>query len=74
MLKRIVDCEPMINEDKNHVVSKLGEKLFDITGEVTGNYTIMSDSDILIAEKWSFHRTKMIQLGECLVCEEPIVT
>lgn len=73
LLKKYVECEPMINTDKNHVVSKFHGKLFDITGEVNGEYIHMTKKDIEIASKWSFHRTMMIQIGECQVCEEPIV-
>jgi hypothetical protein len=73
LLKKYADCEPLINPEKNHVVTKFKGKLFDITGEVKGAYQPMTDEDIEIASKWSFRRTKMIQLGECQVCQEPIL-
>jgi hypothetical protein len=73
LLKKYTDCEPLINSEKNHVVTKFRGKLFDITGEVEGKYVQMTDKDIKIASEWSFHKTKMIQIGECQVCEEPIM-
>ena len=73
LLKKYADCEPLINSEKNHVVTKFQGKLFDITGEVKGEYQSMTENDIEIARGWSFYRTKMIQIGECQVCEEPIL-
>ena len=66
--------EPHINKEKNHVITKYTGKYYDITGEVSGkNYTAMTKSDIEMAKKWSFYKTKVIQIGECPHCEEPIV-
>lgn len=73
LLKKYTDCEPLINAERNHVVTKFKDKLFDITGEVIGEYIPMTNKDIKIASEWSFHKTKMIQIGECQVCEEPIM-
>ena len=73
LLKKYADCEPLINTEKNHIVTKFQGKLFDITGEVKGEYQSMTEKDIEIASEWSFHKTKMIQIGECQVCEEPIL-
>jgi len=73
LLKKYTDCEPLINSEKNHVVTKFKDKLFDITGEVKGEYLPMTEKDIEIASGWSFYKTKMIQIGECQVCEEPIL-
>ena len=73
LLKKYFNCEPLINLEKNHVVTKFKGKLFDITGEVKGEYLPMSDKDVEKASQWSFHRTKMIQMCECQFCEEPIM-
>lgn len=65
---------PYINREKTHVITKYRSRYYDITGEVSGNcYTPMNDEEIEMASEWSFHRTKVIQIGECQVCEEPIV-
>jgi hypothetical protein len=68
------ECEPYITNEKNHVITKYNGKYYDITGQVSGNwYTPMTDSEIDMASAWSFHRTKVIQIGECPFCGEPIV-
>lgn len=73
LLKEYFNCEPLINPEKNHVVTKFKDKFFDITGEVKGEYLPMSNEDVEKAKQWSFHRNKMIQICECPFCEEPIV-
>jgi hypothetical protein len=68
------ESKPYINKEKDHVITKYAGKYYDITGEASGNwYTPMTESEIEIASEWSFHRTKVIQIGECPFCEEPIV-
>jgi len=73
LLKKYCDCRPLINQEKNHVVSEFEGKLFDITGEVKGEYLPMTEQDLEKASKWSFHDNMMIQISECPVCEEPIL-
>lgn len=72
LLKKYADCEPLINPEKNHVVTRFKGRLFDITGEVKGKYLLMTERDVEVASGWSFHKTKMLQISECPVCEEPI--
>ena len=68
------ESKPYISKEKDHVITKYAGKYYDITGEVSGNwYTPMTKSEIDMASGWSFHRTKVIQIGECPHCEEPIV-
>ena len=69
------DSEPYINESKDHVVTMINDFFYDINGIVDDeeNYTLMDKCDITMAEDWSFSRTKMLQLGECAQCEEPIL-
>ncbi len=68
------ECEPYISKEKDHVITKYAGRYYDITGEVSGNwYTPMTESEIDMASGWSFHRTKVIQIGECPACGEPIV-
>lgn len=68
------ESKPYISKEKDHVITKYAGKYYDITGEVSGNgYTSMTESEIDMASEWSFHRTKVIQIGECPRCEEPIV-
>jgi len=68
------ESEAFINKEKDHVITRHCGIYYDITGEVSGNgYTPINESEIDMASAWSFHRTKMIQIGECPFCEEPIV-
>ena len=72
-LKNHIQCTPLMNAERNHVVTEFQGERFDIRGKVEGVYFGMTESDHDLAESWSFHRTRMIQIGECSVCEEPIV-
>jgi hypothetical protein len=69
------DAIPFIHKDKDHIVSKIGNNLFDITGiiEIENEYSPLKKSEFEMVEKWSFSRNKMIQISECSFCEEPIV-
>ena len=69
------DAKPYFTEDREHVVTLIDGLFLDITGDVSSEqgYILMTDDDIEIAEKWSFSKSKMIQLGECSLCEEPIL-
>lgn len=69
------DAKPFIHKDKDHIVSKIGNKLFDITGivENENEYSILKKSELEMVEKWSFSRTHLLQLKECPFCEEPLV-
>jgi hypothetical protein len=63
----------LINNDKDHIVTLIDGSMYDITGEVQGDYEPLSDGDLKAAEKWTFAGNKLISLGECSHCEEPIV-
>ena len=68
------ESKPYISKNKDHVITKYDGSFYDITGEVSANrYTPMNDNEINIASKWSFYKTKVIQITECPFCEEPIV-
>lgn len=74
-LKKIFpSATPLINKKKNHVVSKIGNLLFDITGIVEGEYFELSKDDLKKVKKWSFHNNMVIKITECPFCEEPICT
>ena len=66
---------PVINSEKDHVAMKLGNLVFDITGEVDNpeDFTEVSAEELQEVEAWSFSRNYMIALGECEYCQEPIV-
>jgi hypothetical protein len=64
---------PVINEEKDHIGTLIHTDVYDITGKVSGNYNVMADYEIELAQTWSFSKSRMLQLGECPVCEEPLV-
>ncbi|MAY54534.1 MAG: hypothetical protein CMQ37_01545 [Gammaproteobacteria bacterium] len=63
---------PMISADGNHAAAELDGKLYDITGEITGEFREATVEDLVTMDSWSFDRYHMLQVGECPVCEEPI--
>ena len=69
------DAKPFIHKNNDHIVSKIGNKLFDIKGivENENEYSPLKKSDFKMVEKWSFSRTHLLQLKECPFCEEPLV-
>lgn len=73
-LREIWPCAtPVINKDKDHVGSLIDGIVYDINGIAEWEYTNMDADDIEMAERWSFAKSKMISLGECPVCDEPLV-
>lgn len=70
------DAEPYIILSKTHVVTKIGDKFYDINGEYINN----DNADILPmnedlqkeAEEWSFANNNDLYFGECPYCEEPV--
>ncbi len=67
------DSIPLLDEEKGHVVTLINGKMYDITGEVQGVYHALTESDLKMVESWTFAGNKLISLGECPCCEEPIV-
>jgi hypothetical protein len=63
----------LINSDKDHIVTLIDGSMYDITGEVKGDYRPLSDNDLALVENWTFAGNKLISLGECSHCEEPIL-
>jgi len=68
------DAEPMINREGDHVVTYFNGECYDITGKVGmgGNYYLVG-CDVDLVKSWSFSRSSLLQIGECKVCDEPIV-
>jgi hypothetical protein len=64
----------LINEERDHVVTLLNHSCYDITGKVeSAGYHELSGEDLSLVESWSFSRTRMLSLGECPFCEEPLI-
>lgn len=71
------DAEPFIHQDKDHIVTKLSGKLFDIRGIIEDKfeclYSPLYEKDVETVKTWSFSRTQALQLRECPNCGEPII-
>lgn len=71
------DCIPFLHVDRDHVVSKIGAKMYDIKGEIKKEheclYAPLKDEDLDMVKKWSFNNQMILSLGECTNCEEPIL-
>lgn len=73
-LKKIwPDAIVVTNEKCTHVGSLIDGEVYDINGIISWSYRAMSDDEIKLAESWSFSNGRMMQIGECPACEEPIV-
>ena len=66
-----VESEPYINETKDHVVTKIRNEFYDITGVVKGKFSPLEDEEIDMCEKWSFSKNYWLY-RECPNCEEPV--
>lgn len=64
---------PLIDIEKDHIVTRINGINYDITGIVSGNYIEMTLDDVETAKGWSFSRTMALSVGECEFCEEPIL-
>lgn len=74
MLKKLAPkSELKISKDKKHVVTYFKGKHFDITGVVDGNFEYLNNLEMNMVTKWSFSKNMAIKIGECPVCEEPII-
>lgn len=66
---------PLINKEKNHVITQIEDKFYDITGEVDSiGFQPLDDSDFHLVQSWSFHKHMLMSLGDCPNCDEPILT
>ena len=72
------NSEVWINGSKDHCVAKIGERWFDINGNVPLwkihglHYHPITEEEKRMAEKWSFSRNYKLKITECPFCEEPI--
>jgi hypothetical protein len=67
------DAIPVKNADFSHVGTLIDGECYDITGIVDCNYYAMSIEEIEQAEKWCFTDHNMLLIGECPICDEPLV-
>lgn len=68
------ECTAFINKDCDHVISELNGRFFDITGKISGaGFRPLTPGALKLVEEWSFSNQRMLSLGECKYCEEPIL-
>ena len=65
------NASPFINKSKDHVVTMIDGKLYDIRGNITGDYSPLTIEDILMCENWSFSRNHWLY-KESPNCEDMI--
>jgi hypothetical protein len=68
-----MEAIPVTNEKSDHVGSLIDGEVYDIDGIVNWSWRPMDDVDIEQAKTWNFANNSFLQIGECPVCEEPIV-
>lgn len=66
---------PYINQNKDHVITRIGGYFYDINGVYKdyNKYIPLSNDDIKIVEQWSFRQQQLIQIDECEFCGEPFI-
>lgn len=64
---------PLINRKKDHVVSEINGRLYDITGVAKGVFYELDRKDLSLVESWSFKKNRALVIKECPVCEEPLL-
>lgn len=64
----------LINEQQDHIATQIFGRLFDISGEVAGEgFRDIAPEELDTVKQWSFHGNKLLSLGECPHCEEPLL-
>jgi len=64
---------PVKNSDFDHIGTLTNGKCYDINGLVDWHWYAMSVEEIEEAKAWCFTDHNMLLIGECPVCEEPLV-
>lgn len=65
------EAKPYMSLDKLHVVTRIKNDFYDITGRVNGTYLPLTEEDIKDCEKWSFSKRNWLY-RECPNCGECI--
>ncbi|MDH6308023.1 hypothetical protein M2451_002542 [Dysgonomonas sp. PFB1-18] len=71
------DAKPYIHQDKDHIATKIHNRLFDIRGSIEPKfeelYSPLKNDDVDMVRSWSFSRNQLLQICECSFCGEPII-
>lgn len=66
------EAEPYFyDSNKDHIVTKINNIYYDITGEIKGNFLPLSNEDKVLCEGWSFCKLNWLY-KECPTCGEQI--
>lgn len=66
----------VINTERDHAAYLHGAHVYDIDGAQPNStdWHLMTQSHIELASKWSFSHNSFLQIGECPICDEPLLT
>ena len=64
---------PVTNYDMSHIGTLIDGEVYDVNGLVSWDWKAMSEDEIKTAMTWSFSGNAFLQIGECPVCEEPLI-
>lgn len=67
--------EPYISLLRNHIVTKIEGKFYDINGiviERENMYSPLREHDLPMVRKWSFKKNHLLKITDCPNCDEPI--
>jgi len=74
LLKKLYpESELYITKEKNHIVTKINGRYYDITGDVKGVFSKVKENLLPTIEGWSFYNNNVLAICECPYCEEPII-
>ena len=66
-------ARPVKNTEFNHIGTVIYGVCYDINGIVAWEHHEITDEEIKIVKDWCFTDHNMLLIGECPVCEEPLI-
>ena len=74
LLHKMYGGKPMINIEKNHIVTLYEGIYYDIEGINNEEIFLpLTDNDFKIVKKWSFSKNTWLTLGDCPSCGERLI-
>ena len=74
-LRGIFGGDILIRKDKGHAALKLDDYIYDINGllQNVDDFEFPTEEDLKEMETWTFGGNRLLSLGECEHCEEPLL-
>ena len=73
-LRGIFGGDILIRKDKGHAALKVDDLVYDINGvQKEIDFKPPTEEDLKEMETWTFGGNKLLSLGECSHCEEPLL-